>query len=92
MQVSVSSAATAATRHWVNSVSDIYGPDEIEELLADLNKLELAQFDTSVTEGLDSDYRGHDGLDTLDTRPQRMQRGAVTQARRNTLHRVRLLR
>ena len=67
-QVSMSSAATAATRHWVNSVSDIYGPDEIEELLADLNKLELAQFDTSVT----------DGLDSLDTRPERIQRGAVT--------------
>ena len=67
-QISMSSAATAATRHWVNSVSDIYGPDEIEELLADLNKLELAQFDTSVT----------DGLDSLDTGPERVQRGAVT--------------
>jgi hypothetical protein len=29
----------------VNSVSDIYGPDEIEDLLADLNRLELATFD-----------------------------------------------
>ena len=36
------SASSAATRHWVNSVSDIYGPDEIEDLLADLNRLELA--------------------------------------------------
>ena len=27
------SASSVATRHWVNSVSDIYGPDEIEELL-----------------------------------------------------------
>ena len=34
--------SSAATRHWVNSVSDIYGPDEIEELLEDLNRLELA--------------------------------------------------
>ena len=32
-------------RHWVNSVSDIYGPDEIEELLEDLNRLEMASFD-----------------------------------------------
>ena len=36
------SIGSAATRHWVNSVSDIYGPDEIEELLEDLNRLELA--------------------------------------------------
>ena len=33
-------------RHWVNSVSDIYGQDEIEELLQDLNRLELATLDT----------------------------------------------
>ena len=36
------SIGSAATRHWVNSVSDIYGPDEIEELLDDLNRLEMA--------------------------------------------------
>lgn len=36
---------SAVTRHWVNSVSDIYGPDEIEELLEDLNRLEMASFD-----------------------------------------------
>lgn len=30
------------TRHWIDSVSDIYGPDEIDELLQDLNRLELA--------------------------------------------------
>ena len=41
-EVSVSSAAT---RHWVNSVSDIYGPDEIEELLADLNRLEFSRLE-----------------------------------------------
>ena len=29
----------------MNSVSDIYGPDEIEELLEDLNRLEMASFD-----------------------------------------------
>ena len=40
------SASSAATRHWVNSVSDIYGQDEIEELLQDLNRLELATLDT----------------------------------------------
>ncbi len=40
------SGGSAATRHWVNSVSDIYGPDEIEELLEDLNRLELAAFET----------------------------------------------
>ena len=42
-EVSVSSAAT---RHWVNSVSDIYGPDEIEELLADLNRLEFSRLES----------------------------------------------
>ena len=30
------SVGSSTTRHWVNSVSDIYGPDEIEELLEDL--------------------------------------------------------
>ena len=40
------SVSSVATRHWVNSVSDIYGPDEIEELLQDLNKLELATLDS----------------------------------------------
>ena len=39
------SVGSAVTRHWVNSVSDIYGPDEIEELLEDLNRLEMASFD-----------------------------------------------
>ena len=47
------SASSAATRHWVNSVSDIYGPDEIEELLEDLNRLEMASFD-----GVMIDYDG----------------------------------
>jgi hypothetical protein len=42
----ISAASSAATRHWVNSVSDIYGPDEIEDLLQDLNRLELAALDT----------------------------------------------
>ena len=42
------SVSSAATRHWVNSVSDIYGPDEIDELLQDLNKLELAKFDSDT--------------------------------------------
>ena len=43
------SVSSAATRHWVNSVSDIYGPDEIEELLADLNRLELAATDPDIS-------------------------------------------
>ena len=43
---SVTTESSVATRHWVNSVSDIYGPDEIEELLDDLNRLELAAFET----------------------------------------------
>lgn len=47
------SASSAATRHWVNSVSDIYGPDEIEELLQDLNRLELTAFEKN-------DYREFD--------------------------------
>ena len=42
----ISAASSAATRHWVNSVSDIYGPDEIEDLLQDLHRLELATLDT----------------------------------------------
>ena len=54
------SASSAATRHWVNSVSDIYGPDEIEELLADLNKLELAKFDS---EHLDTQFDNFDNFD-----------------------------
>ncbi len=48
------SASSAATRHWVNSVSDIYGPDEIEELLQDLNRLE---FSTAFEK---NDYREFD--------------------------------
>ena len=47
------SVGSAVTRHWVNSVSDIYGPDEIEELLEDLNRLEMASFD-----GVMIDYDG----------------------------------
>ena len=47
------SASSAATRHWVNSVSDIYGPDEVEELLADLHRLELLTGDRE-------DYREFD--------------------------------
>ena len=42
--------SSAATRHWVNSVSDIYGPDEIEELLEDLNRLELAAGTLAIKE------------------------------------------
>ena len=52
------SIGSAATRHWVNSVSDIYGPDEIEELLDDLNRLELAgaAYDNSEEEGETYEY------------------------------------
>ncbi|TRY61397.1 hypothetical protein TCAL_11331 [Tigriopus californicus] len=49
------SGGSAATRHWVNSVSDIYGPDEIEELLEDLNRLELAAFETEDIQDFDID-------------------------------------
>ncbi len=49
------STASNATRHWVNSVSDIYGPDEIEELLEDLNRLELAAFETEEIQDFDID-------------------------------------
>ncbi len=49
------SAGSNATRHWVNSVSDIYGPDEIEELLEDLNRLELAAFETEEIQDFDID-------------------------------------
>ena len=49
------SVGSAATRHWVNSVSDIYGPDEIEELLEDLNRLELAAFETDDVTDYDID-------------------------------------
>ena len=48
-------AGSNATRHWVNSVSDIYGPDEIEELLEDLNRLELAAFETEEIQDFDID-------------------------------------
>jgi len=61
------SASSAATRHWVNSVSDIYGPDEIEELLQDLNKLELATFDTEEFQEFDIDGSQLGGLDILPT-------------------------
>lgn len=49
------SVGSAATRHWVNSVSDIYGPDEIEELLEDLNRLEMASSDGLMM--FDDDYQ-----------------------------------
>ena len=44
----------------MNSVSDIYGPDEIEELLDDLNRLELAgaAYSQSEDEVETYDYRG----------------------------------
>jgi len=61
------SASSVATRHWVNSVSDIYGPDEIEELLQDLNKLELATFDTEEFQEFDIDGSQLGGLDILPT-------------------------
>jgi hypothetical protein len=51
----ISAASSAATRHWVNSVSDIYGPDEIEDLLQDLHRLELASLDAE-------DYREFEGV------------------------------
>jgi hypothetical protein len=51
----VMSVGSAATRHWVDSVSDIYGPDEIEELLEDLNKLELAALEASDIQDFDID-------------------------------------
>ena len=41
------SSGSSATRHWVNSVSDIYGPDEIEELLDELNRLEMAGLEST---------------------------------------------
>ncbi|CAB4067896.1 unnamed protein product [Lepeophtheirus salmonis] len=47
------SSGSVATRHWVNSVSDIYGPDEIEELLEDLNRLEFAALEAD-------DFRDYD--------------------------------
>ena len=46
------SVGSAVTRHWVNSVSDIYGPDEIEELLDDLNRLEMASLSSSCAPGI----------------------------------------
>lgn len=52
------SVCSSATRHWVNSVSDIYGPDEIEELLEDLNKLELAAFETDEDFDIDGSQIG----------------------------------
>ena len=44
----------------MNSVSDIYGPDEIEELLDDLNRLELAgaAYSQSEDEVETYDYQG----------------------------------
>ena len=67
------SVSSAATRHWVNSVSDIYGPDEIDELLQDLNKLELARFDSEHLDAtqfdnfdnFDIDGSKIEGLDVL---------------------------
>ena len=57
------SASSAATRHWVNSVSDIYGPDEIEELLQDLNRLELTAFEKNDYREFDIDGSLVEGLD-----------------------------
>ena len=51
----VSGSGSVSTRHWVNSVSDIYGPDEIEELLEDRNRLELAAFETEDIQDFDID-------------------------------------
>ena len=82
-EVSVSSAAT---RHWEHSVwqhpscqsvtpvvlqvSDIYGQDEIEALLLDLNKLEFAKFDTDF-DTFDIDGSRIEGLDEVgDTGPK----------------------
>ena len=48
-------ARSQLSRHWVNSVSDIYGPDEIEELLEDLQRLEQAAFETEDIQDFDID-------------------------------------
>ena len=63
----VISVGSAATRHWVNSVSDIYGPDEIEELLEDLNRLEMASYDGLMT--LDDEYVSYHVRSSEDARP-----------------------
>ena len=63
------SASSAATRHWVNSVSDIYGPDEIEDLLQDLNRLELATFNREDYREFDIDGSHLGGLDTFPVSP-----------------------
>ena len=39
-------------------MSDIYGPDEIEELLEDLNRLELAAFDANEDFDIDGSQVG----------------------------------
>ena len=66
------SVGSAVTRHWVNSVSDIYGPDEIEELLEDLNRLEMASFDGMMFSDDQVDDHGSmppDDPDDLGLRP-----------------------
>ena len=63
------SASSVATRHWVNSVSDIYGPDEIEELLQDLNRLELATLDKEDYQEFDIDGSQLGGLDLFSDSP-----------------------
>ena len=63
------SASSAATRHWVNSVSDIYGPDEIEDLLQDLNRLELATFNREDYREFDIDGSQLGGLNTFPVSP-----------------------
>lgn len=63
------SASSAATRHWVNSVSDIYGPDEIEELLQDLNRLELTAFEKNDYREFDIDGSLVEGMDLYTTEP-----------------------
>ena len=52
------SSGSSATRHWVNSVSDIYGPDEIEELLDELNRLEMAGLESSADPAEEFDVDG----------------------------------
>jgi len=75
------STGSAATQHWVNSVSDIYGPgngltgsnssdlfhapiplsflDEIEELLEDLNRLEMASLQDADDFEIDGSQLGY---------------------------------
>ena len=54
-------------RHWVNSVSDIYGQDEIEELLQDLNRLELATLDTEKFQVTEANNQPEQHIETQQT-------------------------